>query len=132
MTVRTFWVGVVGVSVLLWAAPPTFAQEMTERYIPVGESPGLSGKHTIIGKVQAINPRDQTVAIVGPTGTSIAKVTERTKIWVDRSKLRLTNLKGTWADLRPGLTVEVKHADQARSVSNGPAEWIKVQIPASP
>jgi hypothetical protein len=133
MTVRKFFVGVVGMSALLGGGPPAAsAQEMTERYIPVGQSPGLSGKYTVIGKIQTINVRDQTVAIVGTTGSWSAKITERTKIWLDRSKLRLTNRKGTFSDLRQGVTVEVKHEDHRRGVSSGPAEWIKVQILASP
>jgi hypothetical protein len=130
MSVRTFLVALVGLSGLLAAGAPA-AHEMTERYIPVGRSPGLSGRYSVIGTVQAVNPRDQTVVIAGPTGTWTAKITERTKIWVDRSRLRLTNLKGTFADLRPGLAVEVKHVGHARGISSGPAEWIKVQLPPS-
>src|SRR5437870_6073785 len=109
MTIRRFVVALVGMSVFLGGGPPApSAQEMTERYIPVGQSPGLSGKYTVIGKIQTTNARDQTVAIVGTTRSWSAKVTEKTKIWLDRSKLRLTNLKGTFSDLRPGATVEVK------------------------
>ena len=130
---RTLFVGVIGMSALLWVgAPAPTAHEMTERYIPVGQSPGLSGKYTLIGKVQTIDARDRTVAIAGSTGTSSAKITERTRIWLDRSKLRLTNLKGAFSDLRPGLTVEVKLEGHRRGASSGPAEWIKVQVPASP
>jgi hypothetical protein len=132
MTIRKFVVVVVGMGVLLGGGPPASAHEMTERYIPVGQSPGLSGKYTVIGKVQTINVRDQTVAIVGATGTWSAKVTARTKIWLDRSKVRLTNLKGTFSDLRPGATVEVKHEGHQRGISSGPAEWIKVQVLPSP
>ncbi len=133
MSIRKLFVGVVGMSALLWGGPPApSAHEMTERYIPVGQSPGLSGKYTVMGKIQAINAQDQTVTILGTTGTWRAKITERTKIWLDRSQLRLTNLKGAFSDLRPGLTVEVKHEDHRRGVSSGPTEWIKVQLPASP
>ena len=127
------FVGVIAISALLWVGSPApAAHEMTERYIPVGQSPGLSGKYTVTGKVQTIDARSQTVAIAGTTATWSAKITERTKIWLDRSKLRLTNLKGAFSDLRPGLTVEVKPEGHRRGISSGPAEWIKVQIPASP
>lgn len=131
MTLWRFFVGVVGMSALLGGPGAASAHEMTEKYIPIGQSPGLSGKYSVIGKVQATNVRDQTVAIVGSRGTWSAKITERTKIWLDRSKLRLTNLKGTFADLRQGVTVEVKHEGQ-RGIFSGPAEWIKVEISASP
>ena len=133
MTLQRFVVVVVGMSALLGAGPwAAFSHEMTERYIPVGQSPGLSGKYSVIGKVQATNVRDQTVTIVGSTGTWSAKITERTRIWLDRSKLRLTNLKGTFGDLRPGMIVEVKHEGHQRGIFSGPAEWIKVEISASP
>jgi hypothetical protein len=129
MTGRRFWILVVGLAVLLGGAPAAFAHEMTERYIPVGQSPGLSGKYSIIGTLQSVNAREQTVAIARPAGTASAKITQRTQIWLDRSKLRQTNLKGTIADLRPGLTVEVKLEGHARGATSGPAEWIKVEIP---
>jgi hypothetical protein len=129
MTGRRFRILVVGLAVLLGGAPAAFAHEMTERYIPVGQSPGLSGKYSIIGTLQSVDAREQTVAIARPAGTASAKITERTKIWLDRSKLRQTNLKGTIADLRPGLTVEVKLEGHARGAASGPAEWIKVEIP---
>jgi len=38
--------------------------------------------------------------------------------------------EGTFADLRPGVTVEVKHEDPTRASADGTAEWIKIQIVA--
>lgn len=132
MTIRKFVVVGVGMGVLLGVGlPAASGNEMTERFIPVGQSPGLSGKYTVIGKLQSVNAREQTCAVAGPAGALNVKVTERTKIWLDRSKLRQTNLKGTFADLRPGATVEVKPEDHQRGVSSGPAEWIKVEVSAS-
>jgi hypothetical protein len=133
MIVRMVLVGVVGMAALLWGEPGAAnAQKMTEQFIPVGQSPGLSGKSTVIGKLQSVNPREQTCAVAGATGPLNVKVTERTKIWLDRSKLQQPNVTGTFADLRPGATVEVKPEGSQRGVSSGPAEWIKVQIVASP
>ena len=133
MTVRKRVVGLVVMGALLSGVPGAVdAQKTTEQFIPVGQSPGVSGNHSVIGKVQAVNARDQTVTIAGPTGTVSAKLTERTKIWLDRSKIRQANVKGTLADLRPGVTVEVKLEDPQRGASGGPAEWIKAQIVAAP
>lgn len=135
MTVRKLVVAVVGMSALLWGGASTpSAQQMTEQYIPIGQSPGLSGKYTVIGKLQSVNAREQTCAVAGATGALNVKITERTKIWLDRSKLQQANLRGTFADLRPGATVEVKAEGHQRGASSGPgpAEWIKVQVPASP
>ena len=123
---------VIGIGLLLWAGPvAVLGHEMTERYIPIGQSPGLSGKYTVIGTIQRVNARDRTVAISSTLGARTAKITERTKIWLDRSSLRLTNLKGTIADLHPGATVEVKPEGHAHGIFDGPADWIKVQVTAA-
>ena len=133
MTIRRFVVALVGMSAfLLGSAPAPSAQEMTEQYIPIGRSPGLSGKYTVIGKLQSVNAREQICSVASAVGIVNAKITERTKIWLDRSLLRQPNVKGTIADLKPGLTVEVKPEGHQSGAPSGPAEWIKVQVAASP
>lgn len=133
MTVRKSIVALVGMTAFLWgSASEPSAQQTTEQYIPIGQSPGLSGKYTVIGKLQSVNAQERTFTIAGTTGALNVRITERTKIWLDRSKLQQPNLQGTFADLRTGATVEVKPEGHERSVSSGPAEWIKVQIPTSP
>ncbi len=118
---------VIGIAVLLWgSAPSAHGQRATEMYIPVGQSPGLSGKYTMIGKIETTNAQGRIVTIAGPSGTYTATITSRTKIWVDRSKLRLPNQKGTLSDLQKGLTVEVKYED-SEQMGRGAAEWVKVQ-----
>jgi hypothetical protein len=131
MTAWRFVVALVAMSAVLGSSPSApAAQEMTEQYVPVGQSPGLSGKYTVIGKLQSVNAQEQTCAIAAATGALNVKVTARTKIWLDRSKLRQPNVEGTFADLRPGVTVEVKPEGQQRGVGSGPAEWIKVEVSA--
>ena len=122
---------VIGISILLWGGlPGAHGQKATEMFIPVGQSPGLSGRYTVVGRVEAVNAKDRTVTIVGSSGTRTASMTSRTQIWLDRSKLRLSNQKGTLADLRKGLTVEVKYANGEKE--KGVAEWIKVELTESP
>jgi hypothetical protein len=131
MTVWRLVVALVGLSAVLGSSPSApAAQEMTEQYVPIGQSPGLSGKHTVIGKLQSVNAQEQTCAIAAATGALNVKVTERTKIWLDRSKLQQPNVEGTFADLRPGTTVEVKPEHDSRGAGSGPAEWIKVEVSA--
>jgi hypothetical protein len=133
MNVRRFVIALVGMNVFLWgSAPAPSAQEMTEQYVPIGQSPGLSGKYTVIGKLQSVNATEQTCTVAGTTGALNVKITARTKIWLDRSKLQQPNLQGTLADLRPGATVEVKPEGHLRGVSSGPAEWIKVDVASAP
>jgi hypothetical protein len=109
---------------LLALAPLAFGQRTTERFIPIGKSPGLSGKRTYMGKVGTADAKERTIG--GTTWN--AQVTEKTKIWLDRSKLGLTNINGTFDDLKPGRVIEVKYAGKGKD--SGPAEWIKVEVPA--
>ncbi len=119
---------VIGVGVLLLLVGGTsFAhgQKEAERYIPLGQSPGLSGTHTVIGEIKAVNAESRTVSVAAPSGTRTATVTDRTRIWLDRSRLNRTTLKGGFDDLRAGSTVEVKYEDTERKQV---AEWIKVEV----
>lgn len=113
---------------LLWGGTAyAHGQEATEIFIPVGQSPGLSGKITIIGTIEAVNTATRTITIAGASGPWTAEITDRTSIWQDRSKLRLSNQNGAFTDLGKGRVVEVKYED---SQGNGkrPARWVKVQV----
>lgn len=112
---------------VLWGSLYAHGQKMTEIFIPIGQSPGLSGTYSIIGKIDEINAQDQTIVIVDSSGRYSAKITSRTRIWLDRSTLGLTNQEGEFRDLRKGLTVEIKYEDPERK-DGGDAEWIKVQM----
>jgi len=121
------WLALLAVGTLLWGGTPhAHGQKAAEMFIPMGQSPGLSGKVTVMGKIEAIHPQERTISIAGPSATLSARVTDRTQIWLDRSRLRQTNQAGSFADLRVGRTVEVKYEEGQRR-GEGPAEWIKVQ-----
>jgi len=120
-----------GIAVMgLWLAclAQAHAQQMTEMYIPIGQSPGVSGKSSLMGAIEWVNPQKHTLAVLGPSGIQEILLTDRTRIWLDRTQARLPNLTGTLANLHKGLKVEVKFrdADQKRV-----AEWIKVQVAES-
>lgn len=126
-----FLMTVMGLAVVLsGSASSAHGQRATEMYIPVGQSPGLSGKHTVVGKIKTINAQDRTLTIVGSAGTHTATITSRTKIWLDRSKLRLANQKGTFSDCQEGRTVEIKYEDP-KQMGRGAAEWVKIQLTES-
>lgn len=107
----------------------TFAhgQQQTERYIPIGQSPGLSGKHTHIGTIEAADTKTRIVSVAAADRRYSVTVTERTRIWLDQNRLKLTTLKGSFADLAIGSRVEVKSEGSADGPS---AEWIKVEMTA--
>jgi hypothetical protein len=106
--------------------PSVDGQKSTEVFIPVGQSTGLSGKLTLIGKITAVNAQNRTVTATDQTGTRTVQLSERTKVYLDFSKLRMPSKPGTVADILPGRLAEVKFEGNDRG--KGVAEWIKVQM----
>ncbi len=99
------------------------AQQQTERYIPIGYSPGISGKYAYLGQITAVDAENRTVTVEGESGSRTIRIAEQTRIWFDRSRLRQTTVPGTFQDLEVGQTVEVKYTDYERRDT---AEWVKV------
>lgn len=123
-----FLMGMVAIGALLWmGAPYAHSQKMTEMFIPIGQSPGLSGKVTVIGTIEAVDAQNQTIVVAGSAEKWSAEVTKDTHIWLDRSKLGLSSQYGTFTDLQEGRLVEVKYEGTERR-SEGPAAWIKVEL----
>jgi len=119
------FLGIVLLSAWLLGVPSARAQQATERYIPLGQSPGLSWRYNYIGPIRAVDPENRTLTVVGPAGARLIGVTKRTRIWLDRTMLESTSLSGTFEDCQLGRTVEVKYKDPARGEV---ADWIKVRI----
>ena len=119
---RTLGIAVLLVS--LCAAVPAAAHKATERFIPIGQSPGVSRVQTEIGKIEGVDPRRQSVTISTSSGILVIGIRHDSKIWVDRSKSKQTSLVGSFADLKSGSTIEVKFADPARKQF---ADWVKVE-----
>lgn len=110
--------------VFLVGAYSAYSEKSTELYIPMGQSPGLSGQYTVMGKIDAVNYQNQTLTMSDSSGSYTVKVTESTKYYLDKSNAQLTNTYGTLADCKAGDSVEVKFEDNARGK---PAEWIKIR-----
>lgn len=112
----------MGLSIsLLWSIPFVHGQETTEIFIPMGKSPGLSHKYTFMGKIEAVNEQRRTIAADGQT----IKITQKTRIWLDRTKLGLANQVGSFSDLSTGQNIEIKYADPDRKEA---ADWVKVEV----
>ena len=101
------------------------AQKATERFIPIGQSPGLSGQYSVVGTVSAVDLQNRVLSVTGASRSYSVTLTERTLIWLDRSKIRLTNLTGTPEDCREGVRVEIRYENDD---PNRPAVWIKVEV----
>ena len=113
--------------IVAWLGGITYAhsQQMTEMFIPVGQSPGVSNKTSLVGMIESIDAKNRTVTVAAPSGARTVDLTSRTKIWLDRSLLKATNQTGTFADLQKGRKVEVKlEPGDGKQV----AEWVKVQL----
>ncbi|MGH9463188.1 MAG: hypothetical protein ACRD1X_18420 [Vicinamibacteria bacterium] len=111
---------------LLAGVSAAWAQKTTERFIPIGQSPGLSGEYTKIGNIDSFSTEEKTLTMSEPSGSYSILIAEDTHIWLDKSKLGVTNEVGTVSDLLAGRRVEVKYKG---SDPKAAAEWIKVEIP---
>ena len=120
-----YWLARVIVVVALAGVSEAFGQEATEMYIPIGQSPGVSGKSTLLGTIEAVDPGKRTLTVSGPAGTRKFQIAERTLIWIDRSAQKQRNQTGTLADLQRGRKVEIKPDEGA---GQAVAKWIKVQL----
>lgn len=106
---------------------PVYGQKSTEVFIPIGKSPGVSGKYSVIGKIRSIDSATRILTISGEDGEHSARITEETKIWLDKSEMKVTSKPGSPADCREGRWCEIKYAsdDPTRT---GVAEWIKIRV----
>lgn len=105
----------------LFVATLAYSHPATERYIPIGESPGISKVKSYIGQIRSVQrtARGFTMSVVD-TDRQIT-VTEMTKIYLDTGPGK-TNLSGTERDCQVGRVVEVYlHED-------GTAYWVKIKV----
>ncbi len=110
----------------VWLSGEAFVsgQKTTEQFIPLGKSPGLSGKLTWIGTVEQVDEANKSLTVKSDSATKTFKVSDQTRIWLDRSKARLSNVKGDFTDLKNGRKVEVKYLKDRETE----AEWIKIEV----
>ncbi len=124
-TLRSLLTGSGAALALLCASSHAHGQKATEQFIPIGQSPGVSERYSSIGAIADASPASQTITIADPAGPRTVRITEKTRIWLDRTKLKQTNVSGSFADLQKGRRVEVKYVDPGR---RDLADWVKVEI----
>lgn len=125
---RTAVATIATVLVMMVGQSSTMGNMATERYIPIGRSPGVSNKLSYIGTIQAYDPARRMVTVNGEGDPITVSITERTRIWLDLSKIKKSNRVGETSALQVGRRTEVKfeNADLRKF-----ADWIKVEIPQS-
>ncbi len=111
--------------VLVFGISETYAQKATEIFIPVGQSPGVSGIYSMVAKIDVVKSEDRTINMSNSSGSYTVKIMEQTQIWLDRSKLKMKNKVGNFSDLKNDLTIEVRYKDKEHK---GEVEWVKIQI----
>lgn len=100
------------------------AQKASEQFIPLGQSPGLSGEATLLGTIQAVDPNTGYITIqLDKGGSKIICVLPKTRLWQDRSPEHESSHKCELQDLKPGQRVEA----MPQTGDPGHAEWLKVQ-----
>jgi hypothetical protein len=118
----------VAFSMLVGAGMAVGAQQATEMFIPIGQSPELSKTATVIGTIESVAADKRTIVVKSEGGSATVTLTEKTKIFLDRSRRKEPNRYGAFEDLEKGARVEVLYEGRTRAAA-GPAEWVKVEVP---
>lgn len=111
---------------LLFGSHP-FAQEMTERHIPVGAYPYLKSEYLSAGTITNVDSEARTLTLDVDGGERSFRLTESTKIWLDRSHFGQSTQDGELSELTAGLKAEVRSFGPSRPDL---AYWVKVQVAA--
>ena len=120
------YIAIAGILIIMMVnVPITAAEKATELYVPIGQSPGLSGKYAAAGRIEQVNYQKNTLTMSSGSGTYTVKVSERTRYYLDRSKAGQTNRYGSLSDCKQGMMVEVRFEKDER---NRPAQWIKLEM----
>lgn len=101
----------------------TYAQQTSEQFIPIGMSPGISNKHSYIGKITAIDATTKTISMQSGEGPKTITISPVTRIWLDRSKHKKSSLVASFDDIKIGNTIEVMHSRENVNTAN----WVKIE-----
>lgn len=117
---------IVQLLIILTTVTVALAQKSTEMFIPIGQSPGLSGAHTLYGEVESINVQEGSCVIKTPDGKEETIITDGDPdVWLDYSSQKQKNTYGSLSDIKLGMTVECKFIDNQKRDS---LDWIKVAM----
>ena len=114
------------ITVLLVAVtviPAGMAHPLTEKFIPIGMSPGVSNKVSFQGEITGVNRAAKSFSVRVDGSSKTFSVSSSTFIWLDRSKVRKPSIDGSFDDLESGRLIEVKYDSDDPAV----ASWIKIE-----
>jgi hypothetical protein len=107
-------------------ATAVHGQKATEMLIPIGKSPGVSGISSVVGTIASCEPASGIVTISTEKEQHAARLTEATKIFLDRSTVNQGGGVGSRSDCQKGRRTEVKYVYEG-TTRTARAEWIKIQ-----
>jgi len=99
------------------------AQQTTEKFIPIGMSPGVSGKSSYQGNITEVNVAAKSFSMQIDGDSKVISFAPTTRIWLDRSKSKKPNLDGEPGALETGSKVEVMMDPKDPTK----AAWIKIE-----
>lgn len=112
-----FWLCALIVLVPAFSA----AQQATEVYIPIGDSPGVSGEKSIIGSIASVEHGEYRMTISTAGERKSVTMTPKTRYYIDKSYEKLRSEVGSYEDCEVGMRVEVYVNDAAEAI------WVKVR-----
>lgn len=104
-----------------FAAAAAFGQKATEQYIPIGESPGVSGTESIIGTIAGLDHDRYRMAVRDGDELRTVEMTPSTRYYLDRTGRKASNRLIGFDACEAGQRVEIKLND------DGTADWVKVE-----
>ena len=110
------------VALSLFVSALAFSHPATERYIPIGESPGVSNVKSYVGSIRLVRTTASGFTMSVADSEELIEVTEETKIYLDTGPGK-SNRMGTEEDCQVGRKIEVYLHD------DGTAYWVKISVP---
>ena len=117
------WIAMFLLTVSLAATNVVYGQQTTEQYVPIGQSPGISDEYSYIGNIVSVDRDAHTLTVRGERGTKTLSVLPGTRIWLDRSNVRKSNVTASYSDCEVGRKIEVMYDHDDQDV----ADWIKIE-----
>ena len=98
------------------------AQQATEVYIPIGQSPGISVNKSVIGSISNVEYQRYRMTISADDKKTIVTMTPKTRYYVDKNNVKQRNETGSIDDCEVGRRAEA-YIDK-----DGNAVWVKISV----
>lgn len=104
------------------ATPTATGHPATELYIPLGQSPGVSGARSWVGTIEARAATQRGFTMKVQDDERYVSFDASTRVYLQYLSPRKRNQLGDYADCESGLRAEVYVG------ADGKARWVKLQM----